>query len=138
MTPSRMAALHRASFARGWTEAEISDLVAKPTTLACNTDHGFALFQLIAPEAEILTIVVDPALRGQGYGRALLGQALLAAARNGAHQVFLEVEAGNAAAIALYEGAGFTQTGVRKGYYRQADGSRSDAIAMSLAVELGI
>ncbi|ABD53779.1 GNAT family N-acetyltransferase [Jannaschia sp. CCS1] len=138
MTPARMAALHGACFARGWPEAEMAELLAKPTTLAATTDHGFALLQLIAPEAEVLTIIVDPALRGQGHGRALLGQALLAAQKGGAETVFLEVDAENAPARALYTRAGFIQTGTRKGYYTHKTGRHSDAIVMARALEPGI
>lgn len=137
MTPARMAALHGASFARGWSVAEVTDLLAKPTTLAVTTDHGFALLQVIAPEAEVLTIVIDPALRGQGQGRALLGQALLAATTHGALQMFLEVDAENTAARALYATAGFIQTGLRRAYYAHEDGHRSDAIMMARALEPG-
>jgi ribosomal-protein-alanine N-acetyltransferase len=131
MTPTRMAALHAASFPRGWSVAEIEALLAKPTTLCTSTEHGFALLQSIPPEAEILTIVIDPARRGQGHGAALLGQALLAAEDNGAETVFLEVDARNAPALALYQRAGFRQTGLRRAYYAHADGTRSDALTMT-------
>ncbi|UWQ95240.1 ribosomal protein S18-alanine N-acetyltransferase [Rhodobacteraceae bacterium M385] len=134
MTPARMAELHAASFARGWSEAELTQLLEKPTTLLACTEAGFAILQVIAPEAEVLTIVVDPALRGQGEGQRLLGQALLAASQRGVSQVFLEVDAHNAPALALYTAAGFDRTGRRKGYYAHPDGSRSDAVLMATAL----
>lgn len=134
MTPARMAALHATSFPRGWSVAEINDLLAKPTTLAVTTPQGFAILQVVAPEAEILTIVIDPALRGQGHGGTLLRQALIAAAPC---TVFLEVDATNRAALALYRAAGFTQTGTRKGYYTHPDGTRTDAILMTRATQTG-
>lgn len=137
MTPAQMASLHASTFARSWSEAEIAELLSKPTTLAAHTDAGFALLQLIAPDAEILTIVIDPALRGHGHGAALLGQALLAAANHGADTVFLEVDATNTAARALYASAGFQQTGRRKAYYTHADGARSDALMLALALNRG-
>lgn len=135
MTPAQMAALHGASFPRGWSVAEIEDLLTKPTTLAVTAPQGFAILQIIAPEAELLTIVIDPALRGQGHGRTLLRQAVLAAAQHGAPNMFLEVDASNAAALALYRSVGFAQTGRRKAYYAHADGSRSDAITMAHAAQ---
>lgn len=131
MTPAQMAALHGASFPRGWTSAEIEDLLSKPTTLAVTAPHGFAILQIIAPEAELLTIVITPTLRAQGHGGTLLRHTVLAAAQRGAPTVFLEVDAANTAALALYRSAGFTQTGTRKGYYAHPDGRRTDAITMT-------
>jgi ribosomal-protein-alanine N-acetyltransferase len=43
----------------------------------------------------------------------------------------LEVRAGNAPAIALYEGEGFVRVGVRRGYYPAA-GGREDALLLRL------
>ena len=133
MTPARMAALHATSFARGWSKAEIAVLLAKPTTLSVASPQGFGLLQLIAPEAELLTIVIDPAQRGRGHGAALLGQALLAAATHRATTLFLEVDATNSAALALYTKAGFAKTGTRRAYYTHPDGTRTDAITMARA-----
>lgn len=126
-----MARLHAASFPRGWSEAEIEALLARPTTLAVTAPHGFALLQSLPPEAEILTIAIDPAHRGQGHGAALLAQALRASSDHGATTVFLEVDAMNTAALSLYGRAGFIRTGLRRAYYTNPDGSRSDAIAMT-------
>jgi ribosomal-protein-alanine N-acetyltransferase len=66
-------------------------------------------------EYEIHTIGVDKRHQGQGIGRGLL-DGLLDIAAGG--EVFLEVRTDNAAAIALYESAGFTVVGLRKRYYR--------------------
>ena len=75
-------------------------------------------------EYEIHTIGVDPALQGRGIGRELLTR-LLEFADGGA--VFLEVRTDNAAAIGLYEEAGFVNIGLRKRYYRA---SGADAYTM--------
>ena len=75
-------------------------------------------------EYEIHTIGVDPAFQGRGVGRGLLTR-LLEFADGGA--VFLEVRTDNAAAIGLYEGAGFVNIGLRKRYYRA---SGADAYTM--------
>ena len=85
---------------------------------------GIARLGLLPPyEYEIHTIGVDPAFQGQGIGRRLLDE-LLAHADG---TVFLEVRTDNAAAIALYRRAGFTEVGLRKRYYRQ---SGADAYTM--------
>jgi [ribosomal protein S18]-alanine N-acetyltransferase len=85
---------------------------------------GIARLGLLPPhEYEVHTIGVDPAYQRQGIGRRLLG-ALLGFAGRGA--VYLEVRTDNAAAIALYRGAGFVEAGLRKRYYR----SGADAYTM--------
>jgi ribosomal-protein-alanine N-acetyltransferase len=43
--------------------------------------------------------------------------------------VFLEVRPSNTAAIRLYQSLGFTQIGMRRGYY-QAEGGREDAVVL--------
>jgi ribosomal-protein-alanine N-acetyltransferase len=126
-----LADLHAASFPRGWTASEFEALLVNPTTHAATSDHGFALLQIIAPEAELVTISILPAARGQGHGRTLLGQALLAAATKGADTMFLEVDATNTPALALYESVGFSETGRRTAYYAHEDTPPTDAIMMT-------
>lgn len=75
-------------------------------------------------EYEVHTIGVDPAYQGRGIGRRLLNE-LLNFADGGV--VHLEVRTDNAAAIALYRSAGFTDVGVRRRYYRV---SGADAYTM--------
>jgi ribosomal-protein-alanine N-acetyltransferase len=135
-----VAALHhRGGFARGWEPAECAGLIADPAVVADGVfsgaetrPEGFALSRKAADEAEILSIVVAPARRGAGLGRALLGAHLARLAEEGVAQVFLEVEDGNLAAERLYRHFGFREVGRRKGYYPKPDGSRATAIAMRL------
>lgn len=107
-----------------WPErAFLSELAAKHNRYeAARVDDelvgyaGIARLGRIRPyEYEIHTIGVDPAYQGQGIGRQLLLRLFEYA--DGA-TIFLEVRTDNAAAIALYESAGFTRMGVRKRYYR--------------------
>ena len=79
---------------------------------------GMILARTMADEAEVLTLAVDPAARRIGVGRALLSQALDTAQQRGAVAMYLEVASGNAAALALYAGAGFISVGTRRSYYR--------------------
>lgn len=57
--------------------------------------------------AFLLDIEVDEPYRGQGYGRGLLAAAEDAARSHGLSALELNVFGGNAAAIALYESAGY-------------------------------
>ena len=79
--------------------------------------HGFAVARSCAPDGEILDIAVAPAARRQGLGAALLLAALQALQRRGVTDVYLEVRASNAPAIALYAANGFAPCGRRKNYY---------------------
>jgi len=86
---------------------------------------GISRLGLLPPhEYEIHTIGVDQAFQGQGIGRRLLDTLLDFADRG---TVFLEVRTDNAAAIALYRGAGFVEVGLRRRYYRA---SGADAYTM--------
>src|ERR1700760_4347933 len=78
-------------------------------------------------QADVLTIAVRPAYWGQGIGSALLGTLLSAARERGCAEVFLEVRADNPRAHGLYLRRGFTELGVRRGYYQP---SGMDAIVM--------
>ena len=77
---------------------------------------GFLIAHQLAPEWELENLVVAPTARRKGLGKRLL-EALLEAARETSSSVFLEVRESNAAARALYENAGFEQTGRRPSYY---------------------
>ncbi len=95
---------------------------------------GFALFRAVADEAEILTLSVLPEARRSGLGAGLLAGCEDGARTAGAARLFLEVAAGNGAARALYDRAGYRECGRRKGYYRRPDGSRDNAVVMEKAL----
>ncbi|MFY9971139.1 MAG: ribosomal protein S18-alanine N-acetyltransferase [Roseiarcus sp.] len=131
------ARLHAAEFAHPWSAEEIAALIARSDTLAAAALNpasgelrGFVLSRIAADEAEILTIAVEPALRGRGVGRALLSESLRQAANAGAKSMFLEVDVNNAPALALYARFGFVKVGERVGYYRLKGGLRATAIVM--------
>ncbi len=136
MTPEDLGRLHARCFTtpRPWSAEEFADLIASDFCDLVTEEHGFALIRTIAGESELLTIAVAPEVRRQGLGRGLLEAALSAARDKSAEEMFLEVAADNAAAIALYARAGFTETGRRAAYYRQPDGSRVDAVLMARPV----
>lgn len=120
---------------RGWSAAELRALATQPGVAVPAEDSGFGVVRSVAGEAEILTLAVAPRARGRGLGRALVQAMLDAAHEDGATRVLLEVAESNAAARALYAGAGFTEIGRRPAYFRRSDGTREDALLM--AVEIG-
>ena len=83
------------------------------------------------PQADVLTLAVDPAHWGQGTGTALLCALVDEAARRGHTEVMLEVRKDNLRARGLYLGHGFTEVGIRRGYYQP---SGVDAVVMRKAL----
>ena len=79
--------------------------------------RGYVFCREVAGEAELLNIAVDPAIRRSGLGGELLRLAIAWAEARGAGEMFLEVRASNAGAIALYERHGFRAVGRRRDYY---------------------
>lgn len=76
-----------------------------------------------------LEILVDPAHRGRGVGRALMTAALAWAEANPVlTKVGLSVFATNERAIALYRSMGFVEEGRRPREYRMEDGTWRDDI----------
>jgi [ribosomal protein S18]-alanine N-acetyltransferase len=88
---------------------------------------GYAGLLAAGLQADVLTIAVDSARWGRGVGSALIRQLLAEATGRGCTEVFLEVRADNARAQSLYRWWGFTDVGIRRGYYQP---SGTDAIVM--------
>lgn len=133
MTPEALAGLHARAFSspRPWNAREIGDLLASPHVFVTGNTRAFAMGRVIADEAELLTIATDPAHRRSGLARATLAAFHAAAITRGATTAILEVAADNAPARALYAGAGYAQTGLRRGYYRSPAGTAIDALLLS-------
>ena len=93
---------------------------------------GYAILMGVLDEWELLTLALARSHQGRGLGRQALEGLLAHAQQQGARCVFLEVAAGNAAARALYERAGFVTVGERRRYYRSRDGRTDDALVMRL------
>jgi [ribosomal protein S18]-alanine N-acetyltransferase len=133
VTPADLSALHARAFTtpRPWSEAEFVSLLADPLAfLLVEGDAGFLLGRAVAGEAELLTVAVAPEARRLGIGRRLVSRFIYQARLRGAESAFLEVAEDNAAAKGLYLGAGFTEAGRRRGYYRTPDGLTVDALVL--------
>ena len=118
-----------------WTRGNFAD--ALNSGYLCCVDEtesggirGYAILMPAADEAELLNIGVAAAQQRKGLGRAMLAEMLNVAHDRNMKRVFLEVRSSNAAAIALYRSAGFSEIGVRRGYYQNANGSE-DALVMA-------
>ncbi len=132
-----LARLHATAFARPWDAHEFERILCERSAFAhglwrAGTLQGFILSRRAADEAEILTVVIAPGLRGGGHARGLLQRHLDGLAQAGTTRVHLEVDEGNTPALKVYRRLGFTQVGERTGYYAKADGSRATALTMSV------
>jgi ribosomal-protein-alanine N-acetyltransferase len=135
-----VAALHGVNFARGWNDGEFSNLllqnnvfgfVARQTNAIFGRPFaGFVLAREVAGEAEILTIAVEQKFGRAGLGWRLMQAAMREAVARGGESMFLEVEDGNVAALALYKKLKFEKVGERRSYYTAKDGSRPTALVM--------
>jgi [ribosomal protein S18]-alanine N-acetyltransferase len=92
------------------------------------TGYGGLLAQTGGP-ADVLTLAVATDRWGEGIGSALLDGLLAEAARRGCTEIFLEVRVDNDRAQRLYRRRGFTDIGIRRGYYQP---SGTDALVMRL------
>ncbi len=130
-----LAEIHAAAFGHAWSADEFAALLAERTTFAVGVRHGrrlagFVLVRVVADEAEILTIAVRRGFRRRGLGRMLMDEALRRLHRAGAAACFLEVDRGNAAAVALYRALGYRVVGERRNYYRSAASAEGTALVM--------
>jgi [ribosomal protein S18]-alanine N-acetyltransferase len=78
---------------------------------------GYDGYWLMAGEAHISTIAVDPRYRGRAIGELLLAHTIEDAVRRGSHVATLEVRVSNTSAQQLYLKYGFEKVGLRKAYY---------------------
>jgi len=135
------AALHGEAFLplgeRAWTRQDMAELLASPGVAGLLLEgdggaDGMAICRVAADESELITIVVRPAARRRGAGRALLAAVLDHVRAAGARALFLEVAVDNPAARALYETSGFRAVGGRPAYFRRGNGRAVDACVMRL------
>lgn len=106
-----------------WTEAafesEMTREVSRVDVLEVEgAVLGFVVHWLVAGEAHILNVAVDPNARGRGLGTRLVEHVIAEAVRGEGSYLMLEVREGNAAARGLYERFGFKLIARRERYYK--------------------
>ena len=121
-----------------WTaEMLLSELSQQPASrhylVARDDDQivGYAGLLGAGGQADVVTVAVATGHWGHGIGSALLEALLGEARRRGCTEVFLEVRTDNARAQDLYRRYGFTEIGIRRGYYQP---SGVDAVVMRKAL----
>ncbi|WP_282021630.1 GNAT family N-acetyltransferase [Ruegeria faecimaris] len=132
MTPEELANTHAAAFtqSRPWTATEFAELLQNRFTHIVGDAQSFALFQVIADEAELLTIATHPTVQRQGLARKRMVEWHAAAKKLGAIRAILDVSIANQPAITLYKHCGYRVCGTRKNYYTVENNQKIDAIVM--------
>ena len=119
-----------------WSElasAAAHYLVALPANDRSAPPIGYGGLSTTGADSYIQTIGVSTRAQRMGIGRMLMLRLLAEAERRGATTCWLEVRTDNASAQRLYRTLGFTDRGVRRGYYQP-----SGADALMMAAELPI
>ena len=139
MTPAQLpqaAALERVCFSHPWTEKALAeDLDNELLTLLAavgedGTLLGYGEVRTVLDEGTLERIAVAPQFRRHGAAEALLRR-FLDDGRGKLAFLTLEVRAGNAPAIGLYEQLGFEVVGRRRNYYREEG---EDALLMTVVL----
>jgi [ribosomal protein S18]-alanine N-acetyltransferase len=122
------AKAYAAAVARAQSRQGIALVVEGPSSRLA----GFIVGGLIAPEAEIESIAVHPAMQRRGIARQLLNAFAGAARELGCSRILLEVRPSNLPARVFYAASGFAETARRPAYYANPV---EDAILMSWTLD---
>ena len=130
----QIEALERQCFSMPWT-AELLQSQMKGSQhefiAAVSTEGnvlGYVGMMYVLDEGYISNVAVSPEHRRQGIADALIDRLCKICEGLSLSFVTLEVRAGNAPAIALYEKHGFRRVGLRKNYYERP---KEDALLMT-------
>jgi ribosomal-protein-alanine N-acetyltransferase len=116
-------AIERVSFPTPWSAETFERTLENPSSACMVVEDetvlaGYLCASTVLDETDLQVIAVEPKLRRNGLARLLL-LALLRHARSlDVQKIHLEVRRSNTAALKLYESLGFSEVGVRKGYYQ--------------------
>ena len=130
-----LSAIHEKCFPHYWDNEAFNDFFSVEHTYALIAEAGevvgMVVYRLNFEQADIITIAVLPQFRRKGIARSLMAKTLEDMKWRGVEKLFLDVEEGNQPAISLYESLGFSHDRRRRQYYRQSDGTCTDALVMS-------
>ncbi len=128
------------SFSIPWSrksiEDELKNLLATYLVAKINDEvMGFIGLWFVMDECHITNIAVSKKYRNNHIATALVNEMFELCKEHETMYVLLEVRNSNKAAKELYKKFGFNEDAVRKEYYKNPDGTREDAIIMSLELK---
>lgn len=128
-------AIERVIYTHPWTRGNFSDSLKAGYSCwvfeCAGSMVGYGVMLLAANEAHLLNLSVAGPWQRQGMGHKLLEHFIRLAKDYRGKMLYLEVRPSNAAALRLYESAGFTLVAMRRSYYPAGHG-REDALLMGL------
>ncbi len=120
-----------------WTEGIFRDCLRAGYYCCVMVSGGeisaYSILSVAAGEAHVLNLCVRRELQGLGLGKLLMSHLFDYARAAQAGWILLEVRKSNRSALTLYQGMGFIEIGLRRGYYPGKD-TREDAIVLSCPV----
>lgn len=134
-------AIENGAYGFPWTRGNFIDSLSAgyiARLLRCDVDPalvGYFVAMEGAEEMHLLNITVAAPHRRRGHAAFMIGELLARCRRDGAARLWLEVRESNAGARLGYSRLGFTERGLRPGYYPAPGGAREAAVVMSRAVE---
>lgn len=128
-----VAEMEHQLFPDAWSEKSVLETLEQPNSICLIVEKagrtaGYLLAYKAADEAEIARIAVMKEFQRQGAAGSLLAELDSLCGPEGIRRILLDVRAGNKAARALYEKAGFREDGIRQKFY---ENPTEDAILMS-------
>lgn len=119
-----------------WSRGNFIDSLKSGYQMQMLTAGGQILGYFVAmkgvDEVHLLNLTVAPGFQRQGWARIMLDGLAIWSRGAGTEWLWLEVRVSNLRALHLYERYGFRRVGERKRYYPGAQGTREDAVVMSV------
>jgi ribosomal-protein-alanine N-acetyltransferase len=118
-----VVAIETEAFSSPWQRDTFLELIGRPNLELLVMEHaaagivGYAVLWCILDQGELANLAIVPGMRSRGLGTRLLESVVDVARRRGVETMYLEVRDSNAAALELYRRFGFSQVGLRRGYY---------------------
>ena len=113
-------------------EEDLKNILATYLVAKLNNEIvGYIGMWFVIDECHITNIAVHSKYRRQGIAKKLVNEMIKLCDSHGISYILLEVRANNIPAQKLYESFGFKSDGIRKGYYKNHDGTYDDAILMT-------
>lgn len=116
---------------------EIKDLLKNYKSFGITHNNkliGFAIFSCVLDEAELIDITLSEEYQSKGIGTKFLQQCFNNLKQTNINFIILEVATNNHQAIKSYKKFNHEQIGLRKNYYKNTDGTKTDAFVYKILI----